>query len=188
MKRPLPNNLAKKNRSSFSNLTRPREQPRKPSSKNGPNKIISKNGHYKSNFHSQPQNGPQNGHHQRQNGFHKSNENSSGNDSDANDFVTQQRRSLPIFSIRQGLINSIEEHSTAILIGETGCGKTTQIPQFALETKMARNNANFRVGESIRSLIHIRKVLTDFVFLSHHSATSSCCHFYGQSRSQGTWL
>lgn len=43
------------------------------------------------------------------------------------------RKSLPIFSIRSKLIAEIQKNPTLILLGETGSGKTTQIPQYIYE-------------------------------------------------------
>ncbi|RNA11852.1 ATP-dependent RNA helicase DHX33 [Brachionus plicatilis] len=40
------------------------------------------------------------------------------------------RQSLPIYSIRHRLIAEINKNPTLILLGETGSGKTTQIPQY----------------------------------------------------------
>jgi type IV secretory pathway ATPase VirB11/archaellum biosynthesis ATPase len=37
------------------------------------------------------------------------------------------------------LISEIQKHSTVIIIGETGSGKTTQIPQFMHEVRLDRN-------------------------------------------------
>ncbi|XP_059480642.1 ATP-dependent RNA helicase DHX33 [Neocloeon triangulifer] len=44
------------------------------------------------------------------------------------------RQALPIFKSRAKIINSIRNNQTTILIGETACGKTTQVPQFILES------------------------------------------------------
>jgi Tfp pilus assembly ATPase PilU len=37
------------------------------------------------------------------------------------------------------LISEIQKHSTVIIIGETGSGKTTQIPQFMHEVRLDKN-------------------------------------------------
>ena len=37
---------------------------------------------------------------------------------------------LPIFKYRDAIINSLKEYSTTIIVGETGCGKSTQLPQY----------------------------------------------------------
>ena len=43
--------------------------------------------------------------------------------------LQQERRSLPIFPAKHKLTQQIRSLDTAIVIGETGSGKTTQIPQ-----------------------------------------------------------
>lgn len=40
-----------------------------------------------------------------------------------------QRQRLPIFSYRNHILYLLENHQTLVLVGETGCGKSTQIPQ-----------------------------------------------------------
>jgi HrpA-like RNA helicase len=41
---------------------------------------------------------------------------------------------LPVWQAKADFIRMVQEHQTTILVGETGSGKTTQIPQFMLET------------------------------------------------------
>ena len=40
-----------------------------------------------------------------------------------------QRRSLPIFPARGALLREIKANPCCVVVGETGSGKTTQIPQ-----------------------------------------------------------
>jgi len=40
---------------------------------------------------------------------------------------------LPVVSYRDELVKSIRENRIIICIGETGSGKTTQVPQFCLD-------------------------------------------------------
>lgn len=47
--------------------------------------------------------------------------------------IIAQRRSLPVFAVRQELLNVIRENSVVIIIGETGSGKTTQLTQYLHE-------------------------------------------------------
>lgn len=47
--------------------------------------------------------------------------------------IEQTRRSLPIFPYREDFLRAVEEHQVIILVGETGSGKTTQIPQYLHE-------------------------------------------------------
>ncbi|XP_049807833.1 pre-mRNA-splicing factor ATP-dependent RNA helicase PRP16 [Schistocerca nitens] len=47
--------------------------------------------------------------------------------------ILQQRRYLPVFAVRQELLNVIRENNVVIIIGETGSGKTTQLTQYLHE-------------------------------------------------------
>jgi HrpA-like RNA helicase len=45
---------------------------------------------------------------------------------------------LPIVEVRRELLLFIRTHDTTILVGETGSGKSTQLPQLLLQSGMAR--------------------------------------------------
>ena len=47
----------------------------------------------------------------------------------ANSEVQEVRKNLPIYSARGKLLNECREHYSLIIVGETGSGKTTQLPQ-----------------------------------------------------------
>lgn len=47
--------------------------------------------------------------------------------------IQEVRRSLPVFQFRAELIRAVHDHQVLVLVGETGCGKTTQIPQYLHE-------------------------------------------------------
>ncbi|KAL4546348.1 hypothetical protein Ndes2526B_g01575 [Nannochloris sp. 'desiccata'] len=49
------------------------------------------------------------------------------------DKIQEGRRNLPMFPYREELLKAIEEHQILIIVGETGSGKTTQIPQYLFE-------------------------------------------------------
>ncbi|XP_058148873.1 pre-mRNA-splicing factor ATP-dependent RNA helicase DHX16 [Dasypus novemcinctus] len=49
------------------------------------------------------------------------------------------RRSLPVFPFREELLAAIASHQVLIIEGETGSGKTTQIPQYLFEEGYTRN-------------------------------------------------
>ncbi|XP_041375611.1 probable ATP-dependent RNA helicase DHX35 isoform X2 [Gigantopelta aegis] len=51
--------------------------------------------------------------------------------------VDQQRQKLPIFQHRTNILYLVEKFQTVIIIGETGCGKSTQIPQYLFEAGWA---------------------------------------------------
>lgn len=43
--------------------------------------------------------------------------------------VEDKRKDLPIVMMEQEIMEAINYHSVVIICGETGCGKTTQVPQ-----------------------------------------------------------
>ncbi|CAA6665449.1 unnamed protein product [Spirodela intermedia] len=46
------------------------------------------------------------------------------------------RRSLPSFKTRDALLSAISQNQVVVISGETGCGKTTQLPQYILESEI----------------------------------------------------
>ncbi|CAF0716373.1 unnamed protein product [Adineta steineri] len=53
--------------------------------------------------------------------------------------ITQHRRHLPIANYRTHILYLLEKYRTLIIIGQTGSGKSTQIPQYLLEGGWTRN-------------------------------------------------
>ncbi|PCH40315.1 nucleoside triphosphate hydrolase protein [Wolfiporia cocos MD-104 SS10] len=51
--------------------------------------------------------------------------------------MQDQRNELPIASGKEALVEEIRRNDVTILIGETGSGKTTQVPQYLLESGIA---------------------------------------------------
>ena len=47
--------------------------------------------------------------------------------------MDERRRNLPIYSFKGEIISAVRDNSVIIVIGETGCGKTTQISQYLLD-------------------------------------------------------
>ncbi|GAA6218429.1 putative ATP-dependent RNA helicase DHX33 [Lates japonicus] len=52
--------------------------------------------------------------------------------------IDVQRKQLPIYQAKPQLLNQLRQLHSAILIGETGSGKTTQIPQYLYEAGIGR--------------------------------------------------
>ena len=53
--------------------------------------------------------------------------------------IKETKESLPVFPFRKALLEAIEEHQVLIVEGETGSGKTTQIPQYLYEAGYTRD-------------------------------------------------
>ena len=47
--------------------------------------------------------------------------------------IDEVRKSLPVYPFREALLQAISEHQVLIVEGETGSGKTTQVPQYLYE-------------------------------------------------------
>ena len=50
------------------------------------------------------------------------------------------RRGLPSFKMMQQILAAIDTHQVVVISGATGCGKTTQIPQFILDSMVLQGN------------------------------------------------
>lgn len=47
--------------------------------------------------------------------------------------LKEERKTLPIYPYREQLLEAIRDHQVLVIVGETGSGKTTQIPQYLHE-------------------------------------------------------
>ena len=54
--------------------------------------------------------------------------------------LSEVRKSLPVYAYRDDIIAAVREHQVLIIVGETGSGKTTQIPQYLYEAGLCEGN------------------------------------------------
>ena len=47
--------------------------------------------------------------------------------------MLESRKQLPIYAYREVLLEAVRDHQVIIMVGETGSGKTTQVPQYLHE-------------------------------------------------------
>ncbi|KJX93512.1 pre-mRNA-splicing factor ATP-dependent RNA helicase-like protein cdc28 [Zymoseptoria brevis] len=47
--------------------------------------------------------------------------------------IEEKRKTLPVYQYRQQFLDAVKEYQILIIVGETGSGKTTQLPQFLYE-------------------------------------------------------
>nr|DAD35473.1 TPA_asm: hypothetical protein HUJ06_006113 [Nelumbo nucifera] len=57
--------------------------------------------------------------------------------------IQEFRRSLPAYKERDALLNAISQNQVVVISGETGCGKTTQLPQYILESEIDASRGAF---------------------------------------------
>ncbi|KAK9202745.1 hypothetical protein WN943_012996 [Citrus x changshan-huyou] len=60
--------------------------------------------------------------------------------------VETNRKDLPIVMMEQEIMEAVNDNSAVIICGETGCGKTTQVPQFLFEAGFGSNRCSSRSG------------------------------------------
>ncbi|KAL1222171.1 ATP-dependent RNA helicase DEAH13 [Cardamine amara subsp. amara] len=60
--------------------------------------------------------------------------------------VEETRKDLPIVMMEQEIMEAINHHPAVIISGQTGCGKTTQVPQFLYEAGFGSKQFSSRSG------------------------------------------
>lgn len=55
--------------------------------------------------------------------------------------IAEERLKLPIASFKDAITSTIDSHQVVLISGETGCGKTTQVPQFLLDHMWGKREA-----------------------------------------------
>ena len=52
--------------------------------------------------------------------------------------LLQKREKLPAYQMRAEIVDAIARHQIVVISGDTGCGKTTQVPQLVLDAEILR--------------------------------------------------
>lgn len=52
--------------------------------------------------------------------------------------MQEERRLLPVYGYREEFLRAVAKHRVLIVVGETGSGKTTQLPQYLREVGYAK--------------------------------------------------
>ncbi|GAQ88491.1 DEAH-box RNA helicase [Klebsormidium nitens] len=60
--------------------------------------------------------------------------------------IAEARLGLPILGMEQEIMEAVAEHDLVVICGETGCGKTTQVPQFLFEAGYGCKDCPGRAG------------------------------------------
>lgn len=57
--------------------------------------------------------------------------------------MRKQRENLPSFSRKEEIVKLVESNQVVVISGATGCGKSTQVPQFLLDHQLMSGNGGF---------------------------------------------
>lgn len=60
--------------------------------------------------------------------------------------IDEARLQLPVLGMEQEIMATVDEHDILLLCGATGCGKTTQVPQFLIEAGFGSSQFPDRCG------------------------------------------
>jgi ATP-dependent RNA helicase DDX35 len=85
--------------------------------------------------------------------------------------LQKQRQQLPVFKHRKALLYLAEKHGTTIVLGETGSGKSTQIPQYFAEAGWAEGGRMIACTQPRRIAAQVKCTLF-----------CSCCHNAGSDQ------
>lgn len=76
--------------------------------------------------------------------------------------IDVQRQQLPIFKYRNQVLYALETHRVVVVIGETGSGKSTQLPQYLMESGWTDSTHSICVTEPRRiATINLAKRICD---------------------------
>ncbi|KAF8971676.1 P-loop containing nucleoside triphosphate hydrolase protein [Flammula alnicola] len=56
--------------------------------------------------------------------------------------ILEKRNKLPAFKAKEDFLEKLEKSRVVVVVGETGCGKTTQLPQFILDSMIMTNRGS----------------------------------------------
>ncbi|KAF7232253.1 hypothetical protein EG68_11354, partial [Paragonimus skrjabini miyazakii] len=57
-------------------------------------------------------------------------------------FILSSKKTRLLTPLFQDITNTVKNNQVLVISGETGCGKTTQVPQFLLESEVSRGNGS----------------------------------------------
>merc|ERR1712166_1587410 len=86
----------------------------------------------------------------------------------------ETRAQLPVTAQRVEILHAIDQHRVVVLSGHTGCGKTTQIPQFILEDWIASGR-----GPSCDILVTQPRRIAAISVAQHVQERSECIGEHG---------
>ena len=92
--------------------------------------------------------------------------------------IDRVRKSLPIYRAKDRLMEEIRKSETVIIVGETGSGKTTQIPQYVYEDMTLTNGLMIGVTQPRRvAAVSVSRRVADETGTAHGSLVGYAIRF-----------
>ncbi|XP_068879887.1 ATP-dependent RNA helicase A isoform X4 [Aphelocoma coerulescens] len=100
--------------------------------------------------------------------------------------IQEEREALPLKNFESEILDAIHHNSVVVIRGATGCGKTTQVPQYILDEYIRTNRAaecNIVVTQTDFLLVVLRDVIQAYpeirvVLMSATIDTSMFCEYF----------
>jgi ATP-dependent RNA helicase DHX8/PRP22 len=80
--------------------------------------------------------------------------------SNENDYLEEFRKSLPIYQYHDEVINLVKQNLFSVITGDTGSGKTTQIPQYIIES-LTKNDFENNIVKNINNKSYKEKEIIE---------------------------
>ena len=80
--------------------------------------------------------------------------------------ILESRKRLPVWEQRDGFFELVKKHQSIVLVGETGSGKTTQIPSMMVEAVHGRGKRMIACTQVRKRRDHISRATT---LPAHHT-------------------
>lgn len=96
--------------------------------------------------------------------------------------LQEARMQLPVVSEEDSILRTVLENPVTVLCGETGSGKTTQVPQFLYEAGFGTHGSGMYDEAMKHAFSQYSQSRSDW----DDAATSRCCRKYGASCGRGT--
>jgi len=93
--------------------------------------------------------------------------------------MLKQRQELPMFKFRQKLLDTIVQNPVTVLCGETGCGKTTQCPQYILEQALFQSVSSSANQHPAVSILCTQPRRISAISIAERVSDEMCCRQVG---------
>lgn len=95
--------------------------------------------------------------------------------------LRESQANLPVFQYRNEIVEAIKKERVVIIAGDTGCGKSTQVPQYLYKAGFGRIGIEFNV--KLEAVDYSRETSLRHFFYSMYTAAQNSLHIAGKTSS-----